>query len=57
MAKGATAKEVDSAAFASMTLAAKSEDVNEFSLDGAGPKAKRERERKAKEAAKAAASA
>ena len=52
MAKGATAKEVDSAAFASMTLAAKSEDVNEFSLDGAGPKAKRERERKAKEAAK-----
>ena len=52
MAKGATAKEVDSSAFASMTLAAKSEDVNEFSLDGAGPKAKRERERKAKEAAK-----
>ena len=51
--KGAKAKEVDSSAFASMTLAAKNEDVNEFSLDGPGPKAKRERERKAaKEAAK-----
>lgn len=53
MSKGAKAKEVDSSAFASMTLAAKNEDVNEFSLDGPGPKAKRERERKAaKEAAK-----
>ena len=46
MSKGAKAKEVDSSAFASMTLAAKNEDVNEFSLDGPGPKAKRERERK-----------
>ena len=38
MAKGATAKEVDSSAFASITLAAKSEDVNEFSSTAPVPR-------------------